>query len=94
MELDYSGDLIKMLFPFLHEPLACLGSSEPRNIQAEMIGHDSGYHDNQMDVNIFFSFFLICNVIRKVLYSPIAHLLLDLGQCYDLVFPMRKPRFN
>lgn len=54
MELDYSGDLIKMLFPFLHEPLACLGSSEPRNIQAEMIGHDSGYHDNQMDVNIFF----------------------------------------
>lgn len=54
MELDYSGDLIKMLFPFLHEPLACLRSSEPRNIQAEMIGHDSGYHDNQMDVNIFF----------------------------------------
>lgn len=42
--------LDKDALPFL----ACLGSSEPRNIQAEMIGHDSGYHDNQMDVNIFF----------------------------------------
>lgn len=58
-----------------------------------MVGNDTGYQIRKR-LLAFFSLYVVYKVICKVLCSPLVHLLLTIGQGYDLHFLCEKAKIR